>query len=54
MRPLGPNELLFIVEAARWTLLLSAAAFLGGALGGVLVALARTSAYRWLRIASNA
>ncbi len=54
MRQLGPNELLFIVEAARWTLLLSAAAFLGGALGGVLVALARTSASRWLRVASNA
>src|SRR5690349_1933278 len=53
MRPLGPSELLFIVEAARWTLLLSAAAFLGGAVGGVLVALARTSAYRWLRIAST-
>src|SRR3954451_18547184 len=54
MRPLGTSDLLFIVEAARWTLLLSAAAFLGGALGGVLIALARTGAYRWLRIASNA
>jgi polar amino acid transport system permease protein len=54
MRQLGPNELLFIFEAARWTLLLSAAAFLGGAIGGVLVALARTGASRWLRSASTA
>jgi polar amino acid transport system permease protein len=54
MRPLGPNELFFILEAARWTLLLSVVAFLGGALGGVIVALARTGAYRSLRIASNA
>src|SRR5206468_11412637 len=50
----GASDLLFIIEAARWTLLLSAAAFLGGAAGGVLVALARTSARQWLRIASNA
>jgi polar amino acid transport system permease protein len=39
--------------AARWTLLLSLAAFLGGGLGGVLIALARTSGYTWLRIVSS-
>lgn len=38
--------------AVRWTLLLSLVAFLGGALGGALVALARTGEYRWLGIAS--
>jgi polar amino acid transport system permease protein len=43
MRTFGPQEFLFILEAARWTLLLSAMAFLGGAIGGLLVALARTS-----------
>lgn len=53
MRQLGPNDLIFILAAARWTVLLSAAAFLGGALGGVLVALARTSARKGLRIAAN-
>ena len=53
MRAFGANEVLFIVEAARWTLLLSVAAFAGGALGGVLVALARTGGYRWLRVVAN-
>ncbi len=53
MRQLGPNELLFILAAVRWTLLLSIAAFLGGAIGGVLVALARTSKVRWLRLTAN-
>jgi len=53
MRQLGPNELLFILAAVRWTLLLSIAAFLGGAVGGVLVALARTSKVRWLRLTAN-
>ncbi len=35
--------------AARWTLLLSLVAFAGGAVVGLLVLLARTSAKRWLR-----
>ena len=52
MRELGPNEIIFILAAVRWTLLLSLVAFLGGALGGALVALARTGEYKWLRIAS--
>jgi polar amino acid transport system permease protein len=43
MRTFGPNDLLFILEAARWTIGLSLIAFIGGALGGLLVALARTS-----------
>src|SRR6266566_2359999 len=53
MRALGPNEILFIVAAVRWTLLLSIAAFLGGTIGGVLVALARTSEFRWLKLIAN-
>lgn len=43
MRNFGLHDLGFIIEAARWTLLLSAIAFAGGALGGLAVALARTS-----------
>ena len=43
IRHFGPNEVLFIVEAVRWTLLLSAIAFAGGGLGGLVVALARTA-----------
>jgi polar amino acid transport system permease protein len=43
MRTFGFPELLFIVEAAKWTIALSLIAFIGGAIGGLLVALARTS-----------
>lgn len=49
MRTFGYPELLFIVEAARWTIALSLIAFIGGAIGGLLVALARTSENRVLR-----
>jgi len=49
MRHFGPLEAWFIITAVRWTLLLSAIAFIGGGLGGLLVALARTTAQRWLR-----
>lgn len=43
MRTFGTPEFLFILAAARWTIALSLIAFVGGALGGLLVALARTS-----------
>lgn len=43
MRTFGFPEFLFILEAARWTIALSLIAFAGGTLGGLLVALARTS-----------
>jgi polar amino acid transport system permease protein len=49
MRTFGYPEFLFIVEAARWTIALSLIAFIGGALGGLFVALARTSGNRVLR-----
>ncbi|WP_199086358.1 amino acid ABC transporter permease [Bosea sp. ASV33] len=52
MRTLGSGDIIYIIMAVRWTLLLSLVAFLGGALGGVLVALARTGEYKWLRVAS--
>ena len=52
MRTLGSPDIIYILMAVRWTLLLSLVAFLGGALGGALVALARTGEYRWLRVAS--
>ncbi len=43
MRTFGPNDILFILQAAQWTVLLSLIAFVGGAMGGLIVALARTS-----------
>ena len=43
MRTFGIQDFWFILQAARWTVLLSLIAFVGGALGGLSVALARTS-----------
>lgn len=43
MRTFGLSEFLFILDAARWTLALSAIAFVGGAVLGLVIALARTS-----------
>jgi polar amino acid transport system permease protein len=43
MRTFGLPDLWFIVQAAQWTVLLSLIAFIGGAIGGLAVALARTS-----------
>jgi polar amino acid transport system permease protein len=54
MRTFGPNDFLFILAAARWTLALSLIAFIGGAIGGLVVALSRTSDIRWLRNAAAA
>jgi polar amino acid transport system permease protein len=45
-RQFGWNEVSFIVLAAKWTLLLALIAFVGGAAGGVLVAVLRTSSNR--------
>jgi polar amino acid transport system permease protein len=52
MRTLGSPDIIYIIMAVRWTLLLSLVAFLGGAIGGALVALARTGEFKWLRVAS--
>lgn len=49
IRPFGIDEILFIVAAVQWTLALSAIAFAGGAIGGLVVALARVSQVRPLR-----
>ncbi|CAM5777352.1 amino acid ABC transporter permease [Labrys miyagiensis] len=49
MRPLSESDILYILLALRWTLLLSAAAFVGGGIGGLAVALARTADIRPLR-----
>ena len=49
MRTFGFPEFLFILEAAKWTLALSAIAFVGGAILGLAIALMRTSQSRWAR-----
>ncbi|MBZ9857148.1 amino acid ABC transporter permease [Mesorhizobium sp. CA13] len=50
MRELSSGDILYIIGAVRWTLLLSIIAFIGGSIGGVLVALARTGEFPWLRM----
>ena len=53
MRALTFNDLMFLPYAARWTLLLSIAAFIGGGLIGLAIALMRVSdnrALRWVAI----
>ncbi len=49
MRTFGWHELIFVVAAIRWTLLLSAVAFAGGTIAGFLIALARISRFAPLR-----
>ena len=46
MRTFGFPEFVFILQAAQWTVALSLIAFLGGAIGGLAVALGRTSESR--------
>ena len=48
-RGFGAHELLFLVAALRWTVLLTLVAFGGGGLGGFVVALARVSPLRPVR-----
>ena len=43
MRTFGFPEFLFILQAAQWTLALSAIAFVGGSVLGLIIALSRTS-----------
>ncbi len=52
IRTFGVNEFWFIVAAVRWTIALSAVAFAGGAIGGLLVALGRVSKVTPLRYAA--
>jgi polar amino acid transport system permease protein len=53
MRQFGWNELLFILLALRWTLLLSLVAFVGGLVGGMLIALMKISTVAPLRWAAT-
>ena len=49
MIQLNANHLLYLLEAARWTVLLSLIAFVGGALVGLPLALMRVSKVGLLR-----
>ena len=45
----GPKELVFLLSGLKWTILLSAIAFTGGGIAGLLVAVCRTAERAWLR-----
>ena len=49
---MGLDEFLFLLRGLQWTLALTAVGFAGGAVAGLAIALARTSANRTLRRAS--
>ncbi|CAN7713492.1 amino acid ABC transporter permease [Neorhizobium sp. LjRoot104] len=53
IRPFGINEFWIIVLAAQWTIALSAIAFAGGGIGGLLIALLRVSDAKWPRLIST-
>jgi polar amino acid transport system permease protein len=54
MRTFGYPEFVFLLAALRWTILLTAIAFAVGMVGGLVIAVARTSPWRWLRWLSAA
>ncbi|MFI5446739.1 amino acid ABC transporter permease [Polaromonas sp. UC242_47] len=54
MRTFGTPEFFFILQAAQWTVALSLIAFIGGAIGGLIIALARTSENRVALLLSGA
>jgi polar amino acid transport system permease protein len=51
---MGKNELLFLLQGLKWTIILSVVAFIGGITSGLIVALARTSESRVLQRATAA
>lgn len=53
MGPIGENEFLFILQGLKWTVLLAIIGFVGGGLFGILIALARTSRNRTVRVATS-
>ena len=54
MGKFGPDQFVFLMQGLKWTILLASISFIGGAVVGLGVALARTSNYRILRSATSA
>jgi polar amino acid transport system permease protein len=54
IRAFGQAEFLYLLAAARWTVALSLIGFAGGAVLGLLLAVMRTAASKWLRRAAIA
>jgi polar amino acid transport system permease protein len=49
MRSLGSVEALFVIDALRWTLLLTVIAFTGGGVAGAVIAILRLSDHRLIK-----
>jgi polar amino acid transport system permease protein len=49
LREFGPNELMFVLLAARWTIVLALIAFVGGGMLGMVIAAIRVAPARPLR-----
>jgi polar amino acid transport system permease protein len=54
IRQFGIDEFMFLLTGAKWTLALSAIAFAGGCIGGLIIALMRTSSIRSVSRLANA
>jgi polar amino acid transport system permease protein len=53
IRDFGFNEFMYILMCTKWTVMLSIIAFTGGSLGGLIIALARTSGLRVPEMAAS-
>ncbi|MGG7579895.1 amino acid ABC transporter permease [Rhizobium sp. Nf11,1] len=53
MGPIGENELFFLLQGLKWTVLLAVIGFVGGGVFGILIALVRTSKNRFARFVSS-
>jgi len=53
MGPIGENELFFILQGLKWTVLLAIIGFIGGGVFGILIALVRTSKHQFARLAAS-
>jgi len=52
-RAFGEAELLYLLEALRWTIALTLVAFIGGGIGGFIVAMMRVSRFRAVRLVAS-
>lgn len=52
-RDFGPTEFLFLLAALRWTVALTLVAFVGGGIGGFVIAMMRVSRIRAVRAAAT-
>lgn len=52
-RSFGPDEFLFLLTGLQWTVLLTVITLIGGGIVGFILALARVSTMKWLRVVAG-